>query len=190
MQTLFNFVSNKRLHHAGRLGLITLLVLATLVTALPQSALAASCATYYTVKSGDTRSQVAHIYGMPWKDIAKANHLTSDARLKVGQKLCIPSQNAPVASTGTMRARINGDAVIVTMSNFPERAIWYVNGNDTQGYVNGVYKIGRMKVPANTTISKSFRLPLALRNTTYITVCVKNVVKFDKICQQVYHPVK
>lgn len=189
MQTLSNIISNKRLHRAGRLALIALLALVTVVAAIPQPALAASpCATYYTVKSGDNRSQVAHIYGMPWKDIAKANHLKIDAGLKVGQKLCIPSKTpAAAAQPGTMRAFINGDAVVITMSNFPERAIWYVNVNDTQNLVSGIYKAGRMNVPAYTTVSHSFRLPIALRKTTYITVCVKNVIKFDKMCLQVYH---
>jgi LysM repeat protein len=190
MQTLFSFISNKRLQRAGRLALITLLVLATIVAALPQSAQAAACATHYKVKSGDTRASVAHTYNMTWADIAKANRLKSDAILKVGQVLCIPAKKSPYTPTpGTMTASISGDVVRVSMSNFPERGSWSVNVYDTQYNIPGIYKIGRMNVPALVTVKGAFRLPPALRKAPYITVCVRDTLSTQKICRQLYHRV-
>jgi len=46
----------------------------------------------YTVKSGDTLTRIAARYGVTVKAIKAANNLTSD-RIKVGQKLRIPTKN-------------------------------------------------------------------------------------------------
>jgi len=191
MLTLFNKLSHQRLQRAGRLALIALLALVMVAAAFPQPASAASpCVTYYTVKTGDTASQIAHTYGLRWGDIAKANHMSNDARLKVGQSLCIPTKNPPKpGQTGTMKATTNGDALNVKMSGFSERSIWYVNVNDTQNRVPGVFKVGQMTVPANTDVTGWFKLPPELRKTPYLTVCVKNAIKMQKICHQVYHKV-
>lgn len=188
MKTLFSFISNKRLQRAGRLALITLLVLAMFAAALPQSAQAASCATHYKVKSGDTRGSVAHTYNMTWADIAKANNLKSDARLKAGQVLCIPAKTNPYTPTpGTMTASIYNGVVGVTMTNFPTRGIWAVTVYDTQYNVPGIYKIGRMTVPALVTVKGAFKLPPALLKTPYVTVCVRDTLSTQKICRQVYN---
>jgi LysM repeat protein len=191
MQTLFHHFSHKRLQRAGRLALFAFLALAMVAAAFPQTASAASkCATYYTVKSGDTASQIAHTYSLRWADIAKANNMKNDARLKVGQSLCIPAKNPPKGvQTGTMKAGSNGDALNVKMSGFPERSIWYVNVSDAQNRVPGVFKVGQMTVPVNTDVTGWFKLPPELRKTPYLMVCVKNAIKMQKICHQVYHKV-
>lgn len=53
-----------------------------------------SSETIYTVKAGDTLSKIARIYGTTYKAIQKANGL-STTRIRVGQKLKIPSKAAP-----------------------------------------------------------------------------------------------
>jgi len=189
MNTIFNRFSHKRLLRVGSLALTALLALSMVAAAFPQPASAATpCVRYYTVKSGDTPSQIAHTFGLRWGDIARANHMGNDARLKVGQSLCIPAKNPPkAAQTGTMKATTNGDALIVKMSGFSERSIWYVNVNDTQNRVPGVFKVGQMTVPVNTDVTGWFKLPPELRKTPYLTVCVKNAIKMGKICQQITH---
>ena len=56
----------------------------------------------YTVKEGDTLWSVAeNLYknGYNWTDLAKANNLTGDEELKVGQQLIVPSPTTQVVPT-------------------------------------------------------------------------------------------
>jgi LysM repeat protein len=52
--------------------------------------------TVYTVKSGDTLSKIAKMYGTTYKAIQSANGLAT-TRIKVGQKLKIPSKAEPAS---------------------------------------------------------------------------------------------
>jgi len=185
MKTLFNNIFNERLQHASRLAITALLALVMVVAALPQPALAATpCVAHHTVKSGDTTSMIAHIYGLTWAEIAKANKMKPSDKLKVGQSLCIPSSSTSSggAVTGKMTAKANGTVVTVTMSDFNKRFVWYINVNDPSKKVSGVFKVGHMIVPVKTTVVGAFKLPLDLRKTSPLNVCAKNVGKAVKIC--------
>ena len=48
----------------------------------------------YTVKSGDTLSEIGQRYGVPWRDIFEANRdqLDDPDKIQVGQKLRIPKK--------------------------------------------------------------------------------------------------
>ena len=50
----------------------------------------------YVVKSGDTLTHIAHLYGTTYKAIMTENNLTT-TRIKVGQKLKIPAKAEPAA---------------------------------------------------------------------------------------------
>lgn len=59
----------------------------------------------HKVKSGETLSHLAALYSMSVSDIAKANGLESDAKLKLGQALNIPSGRQSVAKTESSDTR-------------------------------------------------------------------------------------
>jgi LysM repeat protein len=52
----------------------------------------------YTVVSGDNLSKIASKHGTTWQEIKKLNNLTT-TQIKVGDKLRIPAQQAPVGGT-------------------------------------------------------------------------------------------
>ena len=188
MNTIFNRTSNKRRLRVGSMAITAMLVLATLAAALPQPALAAKCSAYYTVKAGDTTSMIAHTYGLVWAKIAKANNIKSPYKLKVGQTLCIPAQGGTtVAQPGTMTAGATGNGLRVTIQDFDRRGIWVVKVNDTKTPFGTNYKVGQMVVPGKTRATGFFNLPQALRKTPFLTVCVKNSVTNQNICQQITH---
>ena len=188
MNTIFNRLSNKRLLRLGSMALTAMLALAMLAAAFPQTAQAATCSAYYTVKSGDTTNMIAHTYGLTWKQIAMANNIKSPYKLKVGQTLCIPAQGGTAAvQPGKMTAIANGNGLRVNMSNFDRRYIWIVKVKDTRTPLGTDYKVGQMVVPGKTTVSGFFNLPQALRKTPFLTVCVKNSTTDEKICQQITH---
>ena len=54
--------------------------------------------TGYTVQGGDTGLRIARKFGVSWKDIRRANNLSSDV-LRIGQQLVIPTGGAAAGST-------------------------------------------------------------------------------------------
>lgn len=60
---------------------------------------AVSCKQWHTVKSGETLSSIARIYGVKWQDIAKLNNLSSPYLIRPGQKLCISATSTIVTPT-------------------------------------------------------------------------------------------
>lgn len=188
MNIFFNRLTSKRLQRVGSMALTAMLAIAMLAAAIPQPAQAATCSAYYTVKSGDTTSMIAHIYGLVWKEIAKANNIKSPYKLKVGQTLCIPAQGGTTAvQPGKMTAAANGNGLRVTMSDFDRRHIWIVKVKDARNPFATDYKVGQMVVPGKTSVTGFFNLPQPLRKTPFLTVCVKNATTDDKICQNITH---
>jgi LysM repeat protein len=193
MKTLFIRIFNHRLQRAGSLMLSGVLVLFMVAMTLPQPVLAAAtttCAAYYTVQPGDKTSKIAHSYRLHWAVIARANNRKPSTPIKAGEVLCIPSETTTVTSeTGTMTAYATNNILTVTMSGFDTRYIWNVNVRDVRKKVPGVFKVGRMVVPANTSVTKAFELPQDLQTTSYLMVCVKNLTTDEKICHNIYHNV-
>jgi murein DD-endopeptidase MepM/ murein hydrolase activator NlpD len=60
----------------------------------------------HVVNAGETLTTIAHRYHKPRAAIAKANHLPSDAKLRVGQRLTIPGLKAPIAAAPAKPAPI------------------------------------------------------------------------------------
>jgi LysM repeat protein len=168
-----------------------LVVLALVAAALPQSAhAAAKCIAYYTVKEGDRTPYIAHTFGMKWGDIALANKLEYPYKLKPGQRLCIPSQDSVKAlkekpAKGSITAFNRGNFIIVTASSFPKKAAFYVRVRDISNSVGGWYKLGSMKAPKKSTVTKYFTLPKELRSSIWMQVCEKNATTDKKTCQVV-----
>lgn len=55
--------------------------------------------TTHTVKSGDTQWSISVDYGIPMTELQKANGLSANSSLSIGQKLKIPVHNIPVKPT-------------------------------------------------------------------------------------------
>jgi len=184
---------NKRLIHFSRLVLMALVALTLLAGSLPQIAHAASapCVTYYTFKKGDTSASVAHTFGLAWWEIGVANNMKYPYKPAVGQRLCIPpagwAETQKTAASGNLSASSKGSKVFVVASAFTERHLWVVKVKDTTGAVSGDFKVGRMVIPKTTTVKGTFNLPSELRNSTYLTVCLKNQTTDEKICKNIIH---
>jgi LysM repeat protein len=183
---------NQRMLHFGSLALIALVTLAFLAAALPQPAQAASapCVTYYTYKKGDKTYSVAKTFGLAWWEIGLANNMKYPYTPSVGQRLCIPPQGwaeAQPTVTGYMSALSKGSKVTVTASGFTTRYLWMVKVKDPTGKVSGDFKVGKMLIPVTTKVTGVFPLPAELRNTTVLTVCLKNQTTDEKICKNIVH---
>ena len=54
-------------------------------------------AVYHQVRPGDTLSRIGEAYGIPYQEIARANHIRDPSRIEVGQRLLIPKAKKVVA---------------------------------------------------------------------------------------------
>jgi len=183
---------NQRMIHFGSLALTVLVTLAFLAAALPQPVQAASapCVTYYTYKKGDKTYSVAKTFGLAWWEIGLANNLKYPYIPTVGQRLCIPPQGwaeSQPTVTGYMSAISKGSKLTVTASGFTTRYLWMVKVKDSTGKVSGDFKVGRMLIPATTRVKAGFQLPAELRNSSLLTVCLKNQTTDEKICKNIVH---
>ena len=192
--------SARQLTHAGKLFSL-FLVLAMLMGALPGAALAAapaqSCSVNYTVKSGDTLSSIAASYSVNWQDIASANNLKSPYVLTIGQSLCIPgattTSTSSTSTTTTTASKgftitVKGNRLVVTVTKFSKKAIYYARANDGSRDNNIWVRLGRLRVDKNGNAKVSFQLSKGLRNTTELAVCLKNVKNDDVSCVKQINP--
>ncbi len=83
-------------------------------------------ATTYTVASGDSLWNIAKKHGSTVNDLARANKLTSNSRLSVGQKLIIPGKTPAAAAAGGASESVSGATYVVkagdTLSGIAHRA--------------------------------------------------------------------
>ncbi len=159
--------------------------------ALPQPALAVTCARYHTVKAGDTTASIAHTYKLKWREIAQANNLTYPYNLKVGQRLCIPTTSAistaaAAADRLKMGVRSVGSTVTITVTS-AEKSAFYVRVRDAGVGVGGWFKLGILRAKKNTQTTLSFSLPRELRDKLYLQVCLKNGTTDELACRTVIH---
>ena len=54
-----------------------------------QSAQAATCVKYHTVKHGEYLVQIGRIYNVSWRYLAHINHLANPSKVYPGQVLCV-----------------------------------------------------------------------------------------------------
>jgi LysM repeat protein len=172
--------------------LATLLILSVWSSALPQPAQAATCDSYYIVKSGDTTVTIAQTFGLKWKVIAKANHLTYPYNLKVGQRLCIPpgeTNDSENATEFNLKVSATHNLVFVTVSSLSvDKAIFNVRARNPLGGTGGWSRLGSMKAKKKTTNKATFVIPQALKGTLYLQVCLKNMTTDELNCKTVIHP--
>ncbi|MEJ2304854.1 MAG: LysM peptidoglycan-binding domain-containing protein [Anaerolineales bacterium] len=172
-----------------------LLVLAVLVTALPQPSLAAtdeSCRSTYTVKSGDYLSRIADDFDVSLSDLANANDLKSPYMIYIGQQLCIPgkSSSGSSGSTGSTGAGSKAsisvskskDTITITTSNFPTKNSYYVKVDNARDNKLEWSKVGVLNTGKESSVKASFKLPDALKNASSLNVCLKNIYTDVMVC--------
>jgi hypothetical protein len=162
-------------------------LLALIIVAVPATALAATCAQYYTFKAGDKKSEIAHTYGLSWKEIARANNLTVDERPVRGQQLCIPVAKSAVTNPNRTESFVissSGGAIRLVSTGAVREAVWIVKARDASGGSN--YRLGRWRVTTDGTSQASFGIPNDLRDISQLEVCVKNVSTNAHYCNNVF----
>jgi LysM repeat protein len=165
----------------------------SLAAALPQPAQAATCASYYYVKAGDTPVGIAQNFDMKWGLIAKANNLEYPYSLKVGQRLCIPPKDTEEEDKDATKFKYTvtatRSAITITISGLStKKAGFNVRARNATGTVGGWVLLGRIKAKKGSTTKVIYTIPPELRNITYIQVCLKNVTTDELTCKTVIHP--
>jgi LysM repeat protein len=188
---MFTHFPRKTLKQLGIAILSLTLVLSVLAASLPQPVKAATdtvaCDTYYTVKTGDTLKSIAQAYGLKWRDLADANNLNYPYKIKVGQKLCIPSKESAEEENLTLSVLVRGTSIVVNVSKATVRNKFYIKVRAGDIGFGGWYKIGSLKVPKKTAVTGVYSLPKDLRTVSPITVCLKNASTDQLICRTVVH---
>ena len=101
----------------------------------------------YTVKSGDTLSNIASKYNTTYQELAKHNAISNPNRISVGQKIKIPSSKS-TSSTSSWTPKV-GDVVMYNGDKH------YVNANAAVGSkcnsgkakITSIYQLGKSKHP-------------------------------------------
>jgi LysM repeat protein len=173
--------------------LSVLIVLSVLLAALPQPVQAATCASYYYVKAGDTTVSIAQHFGLKWREIAKANKLEYPYKLKVGQRLCIPPKETEEESEDATKFKVTINAtrstIIVTVSGLNvKKATFNVRARNANTGVGGWTLLGRLRAKKSTTTRMLYAVPDELQKVTFIQVCLKNVTTDELDCKTIVHP--
>ena len=174
-----------------RHSLAVVIVLSMLLVALPQTAQAATCDSYYRIKSGDTKSSIAELFDLKWSDIADANDLGSGYIPKVGQRLCIPEKSTDDEDNPNVKLKVTTTHTLLTLTITglsDKKTVFMIRARDTRVGVGGWYKLGRMKVKKSATNKDQFAIPTQLQKTPYLQVCAKNSTTNEMICRTIVHP--
>ena len=170
-----------------------LILLSMILGAFPRQAQAATCDTYHTVKSGDTKSRIAQLYKVKWREIADANDMDDSDDLVIGERLCIPfsAEDEEDKANPDLRMRISlaHTTVTVTVSGLSDKkAVFLVRMRDATVGVGGWQTLGRLKAKKSSTSKVTFPIPREFRNTLYLRVCIKNSSTDELTCQVALHP--
>lgn len=195
------FLSSRPGRRISRLsGLIV--VLAMLLAFAPGTARAATCASYHTVREGDTTVSIAQFYGVKWGSIALANHLKEPFRLTPGQVLCIPEEDikgkdadeedddesTSTFDKATFTVTVYGDRVLVYVAGLKSKNFFVVKARELVPSVSEWSKLGVLRVDKNKKVSQFFNLPNSMGDSALISVCLKNSTTDELTCRTVVHP--
>jgi len=178
----------------GKIVISLFLTLAFLAAALPQPAQAATvtCETYHFVREGQTKPYISHTYNVRWKAIASANHMDTNEKPEVGQKLCIPpvsskNSNKTVVpksdKSANLVVNISSGKIYLTLSGFSENHTYLGKVRGLNGGAGGWYRLGYFDVKKNRTQYFSYYLPNALKSDSYVNVCIKDQSTDELVCR-------
>lgn len=167
-------------------ALSIVIVLAILAAALPLPAQAEpadapnayKCTKYYTVKKNDTVASIAARFGQPTSYIASINGLKKPYSISPGDYLCVatneyPSTTGSSTGSGGFTASLRNNKVTISGSGFKKNQAFFVRVSDPSS--GRGFKIGRVDVKNNGTISGTFSLPKDLGKIKWLSVCLKNI---------------
>jgi LysM repeat protein len=163
------------------------LVMALLVAALPQPAVAASneasqnC-TWYRVQRGDTLLKIAKRFGVDWRDLVEANDIKNPNIIYPNKLLCIPGGGSGKAGRGSFTASIDGNFLVINTSNLPTKSSFFVRVDDAHERGYKWTKVGVLRTNKSGSVEDSFRLTGDLRFTSLLNVCLKNIYTDKVIC--------
>jgi LysM repeat protein len=142
---------------------------------------AATCASQYQVKSGDTLTKIANAYNLTLTELANANSLKYPYTIYVGESLCIPKPGSgttsptPVPATNSnFTATVSGDQLTINVKNFVKNTIFFVRVKPTTGNYSYI-KIGMLTTNNNGVGKATITLPNnTLVKASQLSVCLKN----------------
>jgi LysM repeat protein len=111
----------------------------------------------YAIVSGDTLGKIAHAHGVSLKALEAANPGVDSRKLKIGQKINIPSSDNSNAGTvgATMSTTDNGETIYVVKSGDTLHKIAKANGTSVKAIqaannltTTGIKKGQKLKIPA------------------------------------------
>jgi spore germination protein YaaH len=193
----------------SRVWLSAIVLLALLVGLAPQPAQAAvQCATYYTVKEGDTTPYISHTFGFKWKDIAQANDMNPADKLEVGTRLCIPPLEESTKETtktsgetgkthvaypednpnAQFTVSISGGRIFIYIAKFNEDHNYLVKARDAYEGSGGWEKLEYIQVEKNKTKSLSYNVPDELEGIPLLSVCLKDQTSDELLCRNAVNP--
>lgn len=193
---------NLKQSHIPILILSVVMTIALLMAFLPAPAQAATCVAYYIVQEDDTTPKIAHTYGLKWREIAEANDLEPGDKLVVGTRLCIPpgADSSPATGGGTStflpetdkNARFNlsisGNKIYLSLSRFTINHTYLVKVRDAHVGIGGWEKLEKVKIKKSTTYNLVMTVPKDLRDTLYLSVCLKDLSSDELICRTAINP--
>lgn len=191
---------NKGIRLIQKPGLIAkafsfVIVLALLVSAMPQPAQAATtatCSKMYTVAAGDTLSKIALQFNVTQQALADANSLKEPFVIVTGQTLCIPGTTTTTGTTTTstttgpnFTVTRSGNQITVKVVNFTSKRPYFVKiGPDTRTPTNWM-KLGLLRTNKSGVGERTFQLPKIYRNRPFYGMCLKDQVTDAVMCKNV-----
>ena len=180
--------STRELRRSAWIGLGVILVIgAFLLAALVVPARAESCMAKYTVGASETLQDIADLYKVRLRDLARVNSLKKPYRIEKGQVLCIPSQNSqssdptPGPNDGfTFDVSFLSTTFIIEAGNMPGRNTYYVIlENDTRRI-----KAGMLRTANGGKVRMIFDLNEPMRSSKEVNVCLKNITSNASVCRK------
>lgn len=190
--------------HLAIAGFSTLLVIAILAAMLPAAPVSAqsNCSKTHSVVSGETLSSIAAKYNISYLDLAQANDLKDPYTLYIGQSLCIPGTAAATATSGSSSSSststasasnskdpnfvidIEGKFLTVSTGNFPTQSSFFVRASEDRFPNMKWDKLGSIRTKKSGDVVRTFLLPRDLRDSSLLTICVKNATTDDVLCKR------
>lgn len=141
-----------------------------------QSAQAATCTQYHTVKSGEYLYMIGKTYGVSWRTLAEINDLKDPSRIYPGQKLCIsedgtsPNPSPGAIPTFSIVSVDKDKSVTIKTSNFPAKDSFDVRMGafGTKG-INGKL-IETIDSNKGGSFTANFKIPVSLRGSERIAI--------------------
>jgi len=134
-----------------------------------------SCSQYYTVRSGDTLSQIAASFGVSLSDLLELNTIADRSVIFPGQRLCIRGETVTLPNTGANPSLEvvdvdPGDDVTLRGLGFTPNEQVIVSMNRMNGPISSFAQVDTFVVPENGRFLRTFTIPQAVANENNLTI--------------------